>query len=314
MQLAGSMLIVGVIVIAAVTASAQQVDLQLKLEPGRVYKTTTAIEQQTNVSGGVVPLGIQQTTRIGTSQKVLKRHDNGNYDIAVTYDWVVLKIPHPARDIDYQVDYDSRKQPQEDTLHPAAVHLVGLAGTSFEMTITPRAKVIEFRGVDAMLDRMIDGMHAAFRRDRDAMKQLLQPHFGEEALKDWIENATPLPEGPVKIGDAWQRKTPIPGIASELTTQYTLASVEGGVARIEARSSITPDAEAKPVLIFGSDVKQELRGTQKGFLLVDTASGWVNYSEMNQDMKGERIMQNLDSGRETRRPMTIKSKIVITHE
>ena len=287
---------------------AQQVDLVLKLEPGKVYKNTMTMEQQITQSAGGIEQKMDQTMAMGMSQKVLKKHDNGNYDLATTYDWVTLRQPM------MNIDYDSRKAPQGGQAHPLVGAFAGMVGKGFEMTMTPRGKVTELRGIEQMLNEMVEGFPEAPGFDKAMIKDMMKQQFGEEAIKSAVENSTALPDKAVNVGDTWQKSSPMPGVASTMTTNYKLASVEGGAARVEARSTITPDPQAKPIEVpGGSTMKQDLRGTQSGFLLFHTATGWLKRSEMTQEMSGETTMTNPGFG-EMKIPMTMKSKIVITDE
>ncbi|NDW11921.1 hypothetical protein D0T50_03330 [Bacteroides sp. 214] len=192
--------------------------------------------------------------------------------------------------------YDS-KNPAASTspVDAAMATLMGsLIGKSFEAVITPAGKVLSVTG----MDEIAAGMVAAAGDDAQlrAMAEQTKGQYSNEAIKGTLEQSFGIyPAGKVKVGDSWNVEQNIEsaGMAIDIASVYKLISTD--------KNNTVMDVEATVDAMDG-----QLKGVQNGTISVESKTGIITKSELQQNIKGTVTAQGMDIA------MDMNSKILVT--
>lgn len=295
-------------------ADDEKADLRLRFEQGKTYRLTVTVEQRIRqlVQAGGAPgeeQDIAQTVKIGQAFEVNDVNDAGVATIKVTFGPLAMRTEMAG----FAIEYDSDKPPDE--LYPAARPLAAMVGQSFTMVVKPDGTVERLEGVDAMLEAARDALELPDEK-RTLLAEELERQFGEKALKEMMTGVLDyVPDRPVGVGDTWSRTLAVEsGFPATFETADTLLARKDGVATIEAKTKITPNADAPPQKLGAATVRYKLEGTQEGTLEIDEATGWYVKATLTQKVKGEMFVSGLPDqaeGEELSVPIIIESSITI---
>jgi hypothetical protein len=162
-----------------------------------------------------------------------------------------------------------------------------LPGTELALRITSDGEVVEVRGIDEMLDRMIAAMNLPDTPQKEMVVSNLRQQFGADAFRQQFEQITsfyPLRE--VAVGDRWESTQTISaGFPMTVRSLYILKSRQGGKAYIDVSSAVTSDPK-NPVAMGQLTMAYEIGGTQKGEIVVEEASGLPVRSDLDLESSG----------------------------
>ena len=72
-----------------------------------------------------------------------------------------------------------------------------------------------------------------------------------------------------------------------LETQYELTEITDEDLRLSAVSTIRPSLQPAGMQLGGVGMQYNLRGQQKGDVIIDRTSGWIKLLEFTQDFNGQ---------------------------
>lgn len=267
-------------------AAEEKVELRFRLEEGESYKLRVTIEQEIVRWIEGEEQEIIQTIGIGQTFDVKKVDADGTATIEVTFGPMAMKMEGPQGTF----EYDSEDPPDEVPLPGKA--LGAMVGQGFTMKITPEGRVTDLKGADKMFEAMLESLDLPEGPIKDSIVESLKDQFGEEALKEMMENMTALlPDKPVGIGDSWSHTIVLTkGFPSIMENTWTLTDRKDGVATIKVKSTIKSNPDAPPMKMGPMTMKYKLKGSQKGTVKLDEATGWFVEGEIKQEMSGEIIM------------------------
>jgi hypothetical protein len=217
--------------------------------------------------------GEEQRTkqRIGTGFTLLVEEvqPDGSLWLKTTHDWVLMEQSGPMG----AFAYDSAKPPP--FVPPPARGFAALQGKGFSVLVSPRGRVQDVRGLDALLEEMLKEMDLPEGEGGGLVEKQFRGQFGEEAMKGTLGHLfLDYPGEPVAVGDSWNHTfTVSAGIPMILDATYTLKHREGGTAVVEARAKIRSNPEAPPLEMGTSRLRYEIEGTQEAMLEIDVATG-----------------------------------------
>jgi hypothetical protein len=231
---------------------------------------------------------------------------DGAMTVETTYDSVAFRQKGRAG----VVEYDSANPPKQ--MSPVTKAFSVLPGLSFRMTLTPAGAVTAVEGVDEMLAEVVRRLSLPEGPERVSVQRVLTEQFGESAMKQNMQNLFALyPPRPVAVGESWERKVVVNrGFPLVIDGGYTLKSRAGGVAEIEVKAKLSPNADAGPVELGTGKMSYELAGEQHGTAKVEEATGWTRSLETTQDVAGTIHFQT-GANSETTVPIKVKSKVTM---
>ncbi len=238
-------------------AQEEKVRLQWNFAKGKELRYRTVVKN--SFEAGTTSLKQEMTAVL--LMKVREVDEDGTAALDAKYESVAASATGLQ-----QYTYDSTKggaSPDE----PAAVMLAKLVGAPFTMKMTPSGRITEVDGFRPILDEML-----AETQD-DNVRYAARQMLSDRSFRAHFQQAfVPLPSGEIAPGNAWPAslQVPTPALGTlKLTCTSTLASVEGGKARInqELRIEPPPKGDASRPLSDLIRVK-ESKGTGKvDFLL-----------------------------------------------
>ena len=299
---------------AACRADEPKLDLRLRLEKGQTYALTVTVEQTIRqlVDTGEPPADEQEIAQKVVTGQAFHVEDvdaDGAATLKVTFGPMVMSTDAMG----VTIEYDSADPPDE--VPHAARSLAAITGQSFTVTVKPDGAILRFDGIDAMLEAAGKALDLPDEK-RKLLAEDLERQFGQTALKDMMAgNLDYIPDRPVAVGDTWTSTFTVEsGFPAACTTTYKLLARKDGVATIEAKTKLTPNADAPPQKLAAASVRYKLEGTQEGSFTIDEATGWYVAGRLTQKLKGEMLVSGLANqaeGEELSIPTIIESTITI---
>jgi hypothetical protein len=191
-------------------------------------------------------------------------------------------------------------------------------GRAFHVVVDERGRIVRLREVQALLDRVKEALHsdpavspimvASLERD-------LTPEFFRQTLDGIF---VPLPEGPVRKGDAWSRDFDQPmqdGSVLKLTEKVTLGDAADGSAAfvsevrlVKPGQEITPSPDV-PLMKIRSATADAYRLDVEGVL--NLATGRPAYAVSLLDYASTQEVENTLEGKVRKSQSTIKGEVTV---
>jgi hypothetical protein len=286
------------------TAAAAQVRLEAKFVPGkRTLTTTTTVNQTLTIAGMDIPTSGEAV--VIASRQVSAPNAEGEIRMLEKTEAIRQKLTLPGG---LQFDFDSANPnapPANAALEPLAAMYRALVGSSYTLVLDKDRKVRAAEGLDDLLARA--GPAADSLRADLNVKRLASDHAVALAR---------LPDGPVNMGDRWEREEVLGVGSGQMLTFKAFYEYRGTVEQdgrtldrigmhIESvRFTIAEDAPI-PVRAKSSDLRIE---SSSGTLLfdrergemVDTRSAMRIVGSLLLDVMGNELPGKLDLTMETR--------------
>jgi hypothetical protein len=185
-----------------------------------------------------------------------------------------------------KVEYDSAHPPTEIPL--GAEGFSALVGQSVSVHLGPDGEIKEIRGLDEFYEKMVDALELEDPEKEAQLLQAFRQQFGEEAMKAQFGDLMAyVPPEPVHVGDSWTSKMVLTTIMPMVVdTEYTLLSIDGGVATLSVESTISPNPDGGFVDFGLFKIGYSVSGKQQGHVEVDILTGQAD-SAIEQTMSGE---------------------------
>jgi hypothetical protein len=154
-----------------------------------------------------------------------------------------------------------------------------LKGKSFIIKVDKEGKVTEVTGLQQIADAMVSSMKVK-EEMKPMVRQAFTQQFNEENIKELFSQSFNIfPNKPVKVGDSWEKKlTGTSLMPMDMTTTYTVKSIEGNMVMLNAKSDMKFTGGAN------------LTGEQIGRMKVNAKTGLVENAEYEQKMDGQMKM------------------------
>jgi len=307
-MIAIAVLVAVALLLAGPATAADTVQFKLHADKGTQFKMNVTVDQDITQEFMGQELAIEQTMGFGTTFKVTDVDADGALTVEVKYDSVLFKQESAMA----SVEYDSTDPPDDIPMQAAA--FAALVGRGFTMKLSPTAQILEIKGVDKMIDEIMESMDVPEGVPVEQVKNDLKRQFGDEGLKQQMQQMfRMLPDKPVGVGDSWDDEVTVGGMMPVITkSKYTVKAIENGAATIEVETTIAPDEKAKPVEMGNSTMAMKMTGNQKGTTQVDLKTGFPLKISMDQKVTGTiTITSDELPGGEMEIPMTIESTIAV---
>ena len=282
-----------------------QVDVRLRLEPGRTYRLETETTQRIERRIAGRERMTEQTVGLGQSFEVLEVDLAGDHRLEVTF--VSIRMRQQGPGLSY--DYDSRESGRRAPLPPPLRGVPLLIGRSFEAVVGPRGEVRGVAGMDALLQQVAAEIDLPTDRMRQQAALMLYKFFNDEAMAGSLERAMAFySDGPVAVGSTWERTGDVhDGFPLAAQTRYRLAERAGGRLRIDVETALEPLPDPT-VQLEGNPIQFELRGRQVGRIVLAERSGWPIEGELEHELDGQMIVRDGQRGRTIMRtPLSVQT-------
>jgi len=271
-------------IVSDVYSAGQKFDLKLKLKKGQKFGLKMVTNQKMSQTMMGQEQKMNQMMAMGMGFDVLDVDDNGNMSIKATYLTIHMKMEGPMG----VMEYDSTKPPQPGAENQMSAMQAAMLGQSFVMKFSPKGEILEIKGMDEMIAKMIDKM-AVDEAKKQQTKEMMKNFINEDKMKEMSgAMVAALPPKPVGIGDSWTNKISVAvGFPMEIDTTNTLTDHKDGIVTIETNAKIETGDEAKPTEMGPMKMTMKMKGTQKGTIQIDSATGWIVRSKADANFAGE---------------------------
>jgi hypothetical protein len=231
---------------------------------------------------------MNQMIAMGMSFEVLAVDTDGNMSIKTTYQTIHIKMEGPMG----VMEYDSTRPEEAGESNPMSAMYKAMLGQSFVMKLAPKGKILEIKGMDEMIAKMIDKM-ATDEAMKQQMKEMMNNFINEDKMKEMSGTMmAALPQKPVGIGDSWTNKISIPvGFPMEIDITNTLTGYKEGIITIQTNAKIETGDQPKPIEMGPMKMTMRMQGEQKGTTQIDKATGWMVRAKADMRFSGEMKME-----------------------
>lgn len=258
----------------AIKDSAGVYTQKFNLEKGQTYPF---VSYQKNVTLMTDPSGKSLTgTQETTDEMSFKVNDmvNGIYDITIN-----LSAKRIASSSNGQTKVVDTKLSAPAAAELKSVWSINKAmtGTTLNMKMDSEGKIISITGFEPIYKK-VEAAVASSIKDPKQKAQFsagLKQSFNEKSISEqFSKNLLLLPKNGVKIGQSWTKSENLsPDGKLKLTTTYTLAKVENGVAEIRTKGGVP--LKSDKMTQQGITQTMSIEGSQSGLLKYDAITGWI---------------------------------------
>lgn len=261
---------------------AQAIDLHLRWKQGQRFQIYWNTEQIIDQVAMGQKTQIQQTIGTGYTFETRSVQDNGVARVLVGFKRIYFKVQTPQG----VLEYNSEKPPKQ--VPPLAQGFAALLGRQFTMGINSQGKVLALEGVDKMIDDVMGSLKAGDAQQRAQLQLQLKQQFGNEALRQMMEQMMALyPGKSVKIGESWSKTLNMGGaVPMILKRQWTLVALRGGFAFLRVKADVLPNKKSPPLRMGPLELRYNLTGHQTGTLFLQLESGFPMRGKSKQFLEG----------------------------
>ena len=216
----------------------ESVDLRLNLQTGSSYSCVMETEQEIMQTVNDQERKLGQDMLQSWRYDVIGKDDKGDFELRQTYTRIRIR-----QNYGFQTsEYDSDSPPEY--IEPFMRGYGALIGSQLQITITPKGKVTKIEGVDSLFENIIAELDLPDSPRKDEIIDNLRGQFGETAIRQSLEQIFGFfPQSTVEKNQNWTSEKDIStGIPMRVVDEYTLQTLEGGVAYIDINSTVSsPD-------------------------------------------------------------------------
>ncbi|RYF97286.1 MAG: hypothetical protein EOO02_20975 [Chitinophagaceae bacterium] len=255
--------------------------LSLNLEKGKMYEYEVVTDQQQEM--------MEQKSEIRATaayQMQVLDVKAGVQTVKVTYK--KFKMHMKIMEFVLDIDTDNPGKPlssdeiQSNPLGMMGNIFEGIKDKSFTLQLDKEGSILSVTGFDKILKDMISPLQVD-ENSRLQISASLQDQFNEENIKDQFRPFFNIfPNNEVKPGDSWEKSWKTGGrMPSSFVTTYTVKDIDGDHVNLITNTKIMSDRK-----------EMEIKGTQKGPLLIDSKSGLVISGSFDQET--DAVYQNME--------------------
>ncbi len=302
------------ILIAALAISfslnAQQIDLKLNLEVGKVYKqksiSTSNMAQE--VSGMNFNIDMKFS---GIVYFKVTGIENDEYKLEIKSDSTKMEITSPF----FTFNASSVNSDEKDYL---SMFLKKYSEKAFNVRMTKYGQITQIENFEELFKSIFDDLS---KIDFGAgpmtqMRSQLEQSYGKDAFKNNVLSQFAFyPTKKVGVGEKWIITSVFnPGVPIDTDTEYELINFDSNTATIKGISSSTVAEGNQVKEVNGQNMKIEMSG--KGFyeIKIDRKSGWVIESGLKQELTTNSTMKQGETGEEMKFVSKSISETIITNK
>lgn len=256
----------------------EKIDLHLKLSAGQIIvqriETAYAIIQEFPGKN----YEVSESIRYEIVQEVLNVDKDGIANVRCTCRSVLFKRQNPHETIEYNSSDRLKQAP------PEATGFVVLVGTPLDIRLSSKGEVLEVKGADELLGKMLQQYAATEGPARESIKRV----FSRGNIKEMLDQTAGIyPKTPVGVGDIWaetdvfHRYFPI-----TVNSYFKLLERSNGKAVITIKATIKSDPHDEPVKAGPMLLRYDLSGQLTGNVQIVESTGLTVHAEMSQQFSG----------------------------
>lgn len=296
-------------ILTTFTVQAKKYDISLNLEEGKTYtlNSKSSIIVTQSYDGNEMKITMNLDFSIDYT---VKTAGNNEFVLDVKYTDLGMLMDMPQG----KLDYSSGKEVSDTLNDLMSIMFDNMVGKSFEMTLNNKGKVKNVTGFEEIMAHLFDNLPSSIDLQKDQLMGQMNNAFGEDSFKQSMEAATAIfPDKLVKVGDTWEIETTINStIEFNIKNVYTLEKVTNELYLVKAIGSIGTAQSDEFIERNGVFAKQELSGTSESEITLSKKTGWIQLSEVKQDINGTTYMKQTEDGEVMEMPMKLDGVTTVT--
>jgi hypothetical protein len=250
------------------SATDQKYKLVLHILPGSRYYYT--IHNETEIKLEVTGKKVESSNKstVGLIYEIVKDTASG-FVLKITYDSFHIV----SKNGDAVTEMDAANA--TNSIDPAEKMLGSLKGNSLLITITTKGEIISVSGYKEITDKLMSFIDINNESDKNKVQAQISEMLGENFIKNNLEQSLKIfPDSALYIGNSWTKNETQPSdLKLNLSTTYTLESVEDSIAEIKSVSEINnANTNAN---VMGYDATVNFSGNEKGVSKADLKTGFL---------------------------------------
>jgi len=283
-------------------------ELSLNLAPSDSYDCQMVIQRNIVQSLEIGERTMSQDLKIDWRYDIAAVDSAGNIVIGITY--VRVRVNQSVGP--QSLEYDSDNPPEY--IDPSMKGYSTLIGSKLKVKLDRHGKVLNLDGAEELVDKMITALNIPESPRREKALQEIRGQFGEEALRNSIQQITAFyPDHPVNVGDTWSKKTVMEaGFPMSIDDEYTLELEGNGAARIKVNSVISSNPDSAEVSVTGVKMYYDIKGSQAGTIDVNETDGLPINSSIDMNFEGTVRVTGVPNQPEKSWPIKSDGNVTIT--
>jgi hypothetical protein len=295
-------------------APAGKVDLKLRLKAGESHEMKMTQNQNIAQTMNGQEQKITQVQEMVMGFDCLSVDANGNMDVEMTYKAMKITMDGPMGHLEFDSVNPKPVDPNRPDEKMLAAMFSAMAGSKFQMKMTPMAKTSDIRGLGAMMAKIREKMSSA-GGIQGAGDKFLDKMFDEKQVKEMTGDMMgAFPAEPVAVGDTWYDTMSMNFIMPiDVDTTYMLKQRKDGIAYIDAVAKMDMGDSSKAIEIDPNNkFSMQISGTMNTTSEVDEKTGLTRKSNIAMNFSGVMRMEaNQQMPEGMTMPMTIVGNAVV---
>lgn len=271
-----------------------QSTLQYKLKKGDVFHIKQDAEQV--ITQEMNGMSHEISNNMGGVFKFeITAIENKNYHIKISFQDLTLKATSNLQGVVMNIE---AKNVVEGDMQSNIFH--SLLNVPITAIMTPTGDILEIKGADKLINKMMDGAGIEDSMTKEMMKKSLEKSYSSTGLSNSFEQMTFIyPEAAVNIGDSWENS-----FSGDLQAKntWTLKALSSSEATIEGEATIAMKTSEQGMTM-------ELNGSQSYTLTTNAKNGFLKTLQVKSTAKGDSTIPQLGT---TTIPTTLKSTTTYT--
>ena len=265
----------------------KSVQLKFNLEQNRVYRLKSVSEQNMSQTMG----GMQRNTTVNSTTAVsLKVMETGKDFMVVEFRFDTIIVSTNSAGMNFDINSTRAGDLESDDIGEIlSVFMNRYCSNPLFAKMTYEGKIIEFINIKLFTDYVMKDVDSIKSQMAQFIKGRAKTMADPSSIQTTIESILAyLPGTKISKGDTWDITLDMNsgGMMYLIKSHYKLNDLKGEVADIAFESSIDP-ANSEPVEIDGNMITNNIRGTSKSNMTVDTRSGMLIESTGKYHMEGD---------------------------
>ena len=268
--------------VVSVDAISQTVVLKFNPEKGKEYDCLFEMDIKQQISGQ----NVDMTMDIGISMTLIGQEGNIRL-LEAKYNYFGMSMDMPGNSMKLSTKDPAPTVEEVKSDDSKMMHFIfsKIVNQKFLIKINDTGDVVAVTGFAAILDSLANSTARELSLPDEAKESIragMANEFNDASMKKTMQESFGIyPKSPIKVGDSWVKHVVSDGSTSkDMTTTYTVASIEGSQVKLKAKSRI------KSITISES-LQRNFSGVQTADIILDLKSGMVMNSNFDQDMKDE---------------------------
>jgi hypothetical protein len=304
-----------VLVMQAVVFAAGQdkVDLKLRLKAGESHEMKMTQTQNIAQTMNGQEQKITQVQEMIIGFDCLGIDANGNMDVEMTYKTMKIAMDGLMGHLEIDTANPKPADPNKPQEKAIAGMFSAIAGSKFQMKVSPTGKTSDIRGIKEMLTKIKEKMGNG--PEMQGMDKFFDKMFDEKQAKEMTGDMLgAFPAEPVAVGDTWYDTISMNFIMPiDVDTTYMLKQRKDGIAYIDAVAKMDMGDSSKAIEIDPNNkVSMQISGTMNTTSEVDEKTGLTRKSNIAMNFSGViKVEANPQMPQGTTIPMTIVGNAVV---